>query len=273
MPIKIKLTVRTVIERVKKRIRGVLHFCQDSFVFLYINLLNKKAIRTHYRSIPIIINNFNRLSTLRNLVEWLKKNKYTTIVILDNQSTYPPLLEYYKTCDVKVIRLDKNYGHLALWKSGIYHTYKWNYFVYTDSDVLPIEACPENFLLIFYESLQRYFSLKKVGFSIKIDDLPDHFSFKEKVIEYEKKYWENHFHAVGFDAPIDTTFALYKPFTTLRYGEVYTQKAIRMKPPYTIRHFPWYNDSENLNEEELYYIEKSNSSSTISKQLAGNKIY
>lgn len=265
--------MRAVIENFKNNIRSVLHFCLDSFVFLYINLLNKKAIRKNYHSIPIIINNFNRLSTLCNLVEWLKENKYSNIIILDNQSTYPPLLDYYKTCDVKVIRLDKNYGHLALWKSGVYQQFKWNYFVYTDSDVLPIEECPNNFLLNFYCVLAKYFSLKKVGFSIKIDDLPDHFSLKEKVIEYEKKYWINHFHDLGFDAPIDTTFALYKPFTNLRFGEVYTQKAIRMKPPYTIRHLPWYNNLQNLTSEEIFYIEQANTSSTISKQFRGKEIY
>lgn len=229
--------------------------------------------KMNYYKFPIIINNFNRLTTLSNLIDWLKKNDYSNIIILDNQSTYPPLLDYYNKCDVQVIRLAENFGHLALWKSGIYQQYKWRYFVYTDSDVLPIDDCPKDFLLKFQKELLKNFKLKKVGFSIKIDDLPNHFIFKEKVVEYEKKYWNKPYHQIGFQAPIDTTFALYKPFTNLRYGEVYTQKAIRMKPPYTIRHIPWYNPSEHLNEEELYYLNSSNSSSSISNQYIGNSIY
>lgn len=260
--------------KIKNHIADFIYWIEDRLIHIYIYfIISKKEIERNYHEIPIIINNFNRLTTLCKLIDWLKKYEYNNIIILDNQSTYPPLLDYYKTCDIKVIRLDKNYGHLALWKSDIYHQYKWNYFAYTDSDVLPEDNCPADFLLVFCKALQINFSLKKVGFSIKIDDLPDHFNLKEKVVEYERRYWKKNYHDLAFDAPVDTTFALYKPFTNLKYGEVYTQKAIRMKPPYTIRHLPWYNDTKNLNEEELYYLKSSNSSSSLSNQLSGNTIY
>ena len=42
--------------------------------------------------ISVFINNRNRLSTLKCLVEWLC-NKNIEIVILDNDSIYPPLID------------------------------------------------------------------------------------------------------------------------------------------------------------------------------------
>ena len=47
---------------------------------------------TSAREIPIIINSFNRLTTLKLLVSSLEKRGYTNIYILDNCSTYPALL-------------------------------------------------------------------------------------------------------------------------------------------------------------------------------------
>ena len=42
------------------------------------------------REIPIIINSFNRLTTLKRLISSLEQRGYTNIYILDNCSTYPP---------------------------------------------------------------------------------------------------------------------------------------------------------------------------------------
>ena len=43
------------------------------------------------RQIPIIINSFNRLTTLKQLISSLEQRGLTNIYILDNNSTYPPL--------------------------------------------------------------------------------------------------------------------------------------------------------------------------------------
>ena len=69
------------------------------------------------RDIPIIINSFNRLTTLRRLIASLEQRGLTNIHILDNCSTYPPLLEWYATGGggYDIIRLPKNLGFKALW--------------------------------------------------------------------------------------------------------------------------------------------------------------
>lgn len=241
--------------------------------WLLVNQLYKHNLLSVY-DIPVVINNFNRLTFPSKLIEFLERCGFTNIVILDNNSTYPPLLEFYRNCSHKVIRELKNHGHLAFWKCGLYRKYKWNYFVYSDPDVMPIDECPKDFIKYFKEILDENYKLDKIGFGIKIDDLPDSFCIKDRVIEYEKRYWEKEVKPNLYEAPIDTTFALYKPFSNLLRGEIYTLSAFRTNFPFLIRHLPWYVDSNKFSEEELFYMRTCNSSSTIGKQFNGvEKIY
>ncbi len=209
------------------------------------------ATTKNVRKIPIIINNWNRLTYPKMLIDWLTNAGYTNIVILDNDSNYPPLLEYYKKTTAKVIYLKKNYGYLALWKSGVHKQFYHDYYVCTDSDVLPAETCPDDFLNYFMEVLLAANNIEKVGFGLKIDDLPDHYDKKQEVIKWEKKFWEKEIKKDIYDAAIDTTFALYKPFTN---GEIWVQNALRTGGNYVARHLPWYEDSKNLDEESTFYV-------------------
>jgi hypothetical protein len=189
---------------------------------------------------------------LKILIESLEKRGYNNIIILDNQSTYPPLLEYYKNIKHKVILLDKNYGYLALEKIPLYKKIRKNYFVYTDPDVLPIEDCPNDFLNHFLNILKENINVQKVGFSLKIDDIPPHYKDRDKVIEWESNFYSKK-QGNCYVAPIDTTFALHRP-----YALISTQggfKMLRTSYPYVAYHMPWYNDSKNLSEEEIYYTQ------------------
>lgn len=78
-----------------------------NYFYLMERLCPSKISDAH--DIPIIINNYNRLTMLKKLIDSLTSRGYTNIVILDNQSTYPPLLEWYAKCQFEVIRLPKNY--------------------------------------------------------------------------------------------------------------------------------------------------------------------
>lgn len=223
------------------------------------------------QDIPIVINNFNRLTIPLQLIGFLENCGFSRIIILDNNSTYPPLLKFYEQCKHTVIRSSENYGHLAFWKSGLYQQYKWNYFAYTDSDVVPLGDCPKDFLKHFKSILDKNKRIDKVGFGIKIDDLPDSFSLRKKVVEYENRYWQREVQPHLFDAPIDTTFALYRPLSQLSGGEIYTLPAYRTGFPFLIRHLPWYVDSNNLSEEEIYFIQTCNDSSSMGQHQRGNE--
>lgn len=206
-----------------------------------------------YKKIPIIINNRNRLTFLMKLIESLHLRGYENIIILDNASTYKPLLEFYKSTKIRVIYLNENLGYNALEKITLYDKIRLNYYVYTDPDVLPIEECPENFLEYFIEVLKKYPRVQKVGFALKIDDLPDYFNKKHEVISWESKFYKNEIEKNLFDAPIDTTFALHRPFARISTEGRF--KMIRTGYPYVAKHLPWYNDSKNFSDEERFYLD------------------
>ena len=146
---------------------------------------------TTWQQVPVIINNFNRLEYLQKQIAWLEKAGMRRIYIIDNNSTYPPLLEFYKKTPYVVFRLTQNVGHTALWETHIQLWFKNQYYILTDPDIIPIEECPLNAVEYFKQVLDNYPEITKVGFGLKIDDLPDHYDRKEEVIEWEKQYWLN----------------------------------------------------------------------------------
>lgn len=199
--------------------------------------------------LPVIINNYNRLSYTRNLVDWLITAGYKNVIVLDNNSTYPPLLDYYKTCPAKVIFLGKNLKFKALWQTELFNTIKKNYYVYTDSDVYPGIHCPSNIVYQLY-LLSKRFVCEKAGPALQIDDLPDHYAQKNEVIRFEQRHWNHPLSPDVYDAPIDTTFALYKPFA---FGAAEECKGIRVAGNLLFKHMPWYSNSMTPGEEELFY--------------------
>ena len=215
------------------------------------------------RNVPVIINNFNRYTCLLNLVNALEKSGINNIYIIDNCSTYPRLMEYYRKTKHIVFRLNKNIGHLSLWETHIFKLFKKDYYVYTDPDIIPIDECPSIFIDYFKSILDNYPEYDKVGFGLKIDDLPDYYNLKKEVVNWEKQYWEREIAPQLYDAKIDTTFALYRPG---KAGGA-ELRALRTGFPYIARHVPWYLDADNLPEEEIYYLEHANISSSWYKRV------
>ncbi len=229
------------------------------------NVFNRTVINQNknLKSIPIIIISFNQLFYLKQLIDFLKKHNYNNIVIIDNNSTYKPLLEYFDEIEPFVIihRLKENHGHLVFWKiNELYKKYSKGYYVITDADINPILDCPDDFLGYFKKILDEDFKITKVGFSLKIDDIPNSNNHKEKIINWESKFWRKYRGDGNFIADIDTTFALYRP--KYKYNETLFLRACRTKHPYTARHGGWYVDTSNLTDEQKFYLENCNESSS-----------
>ncbi len=215
-----------------------------------------------YKNIPIYITSYNRLTDLQKLISYLEKHNYKNIKIIDNASTYPPLLEYLDNLPYKVHKMPENFGHIALFKVEAFKNIVENeYFVLTDPDVVPIDECPDDFMEKFMEILQDNREITKVGFSLKIDDLPDHNKRKDEIIKWEKQFYEYPFEYKGLKhylAQIDTTFALYRPIKDWYVDPKIPDypiffKGIRTGFPYTARHLSWYLDLENLSDEMIFY--------------------
>ncbi|MBE6097680.1 MAG: glycosyltransferase [Schwartzia succinivorans] len=223
-----------------------------------------------FYNIPIFIISYNRLNDLQRCVERYQKDGYKNIIILDNASTDEGLKSWLRTLSCKVFFLDENYGHHVLWDCHLFDdVLKDQYYVLTDPDVLPDETCPSNYVEVFYNILQKYPNKTKVGFSLRIDDLPDSYPFKWDCVRYESFYWE----AVLpwefriYDAQIDTTFALYRPGSidhqTINTGRFFD--GIRTGGLYKARHLGWYWDNISDNKVDMYYHAQNTISTSMSK--------
>jgi hypothetical protein len=183
------------------------------------------------------------------LVDWLERSGHERVILVDNASTYPPLLEYFRSTPHEFVELGENLGHRAVWEADLLTRFEVDGpFVLTDPDVVPVEECPLDAVEHLLEILERHPEATKVGLGLQIDDLPAHFALREHVIGWEAPHWAREVEPGVFDAPIDTTFAVYLP----RSGYS-NATGLRTGPPYVARHLAWYVDSSNLGEEELYY--------------------
>ena len=216
--------------------------------------------------IPIYIISYNRLTMLRQLIKKLELMGYgPNIKILDNKSTYEPLINYYNTINYPVYKFEQNYGFTIL-------RHIWNNidlrkkfeldttdYIYTDCDVCPDDTCPNDFIDYFSSILLKYQNIEKVGFGLKISDLPDENHLKQNIIDVEKQYWINKIdNSELYLAPIDTTFAMRRKNTYPGW----TDKSLRTGYPYIAKHLPWYLNTNELSDEYKQYINTSNSNST-----------
>jgi hypothetical protein len=208
-----------------------------------------KGEEVNCAEIPVIINNKNRLTYLLQLIEWLESTGMKNIIILDNQSTYPPLLEYYSQSPYKIIYLNRNVGPRAIWECDETKDILRDFYIYTDPDVLPDDSCTMDTLKKMHTALQGNFSIDKIGLGLRIDDLPDHYKLHKEVVEWESQFWNQPVNDFIFKAPVDTTFALYAPYAS-GGGEC---KAYRTNYPFVARHLPWYENSSDPTAENLYY--------------------
>lgn len=222
-----------------------------------------KAQLKNPKCIPIVIISFNQLFYLKQLIDFLIKNEYTTIVIVDNNSTYQPLLNYFDSIkeQTTIHRLKENVGHLSFWKSNdIFKQYSKGYYVVTDADIVPVNECPNNFLETFRKLLDQAYDRNKVGFSLKLDDILDSNPNKNKITQWEAQYWSYKVKPNVYKAEIDTTFAIYKPNYNYQLKDF--TKGWRTDYPLQARHGGWYLDFQNLTEEQKYYFETANASAS-----------
>ncbi len=193
---------------------------------------------------PVFLNVRDRLTPLKQMVEWLEEAGHEHIVFLDNASTYEPLLAYLAETPHRVERLQENLGARALWDAHLAPSL--GFYVFSDPDIVPIGACPHNLVEHLRDWLVRRPDFPKAGPGLYLDDLPEdcpHLEWERSLVSEDKQI------APGvFRSMIDTTFALYRP------GARFTYEALRMGFPYQARHLSpsWYGGE--LSEEDSYYL-------------------
>ena len=194
-------------------------------------------------SVPVFIAVRDRVTALRQLVGWLERAGHDRIVLMDQDSTWPPVLEYLAESPHDVRRC-VNAGARAVWHLGLARRGEW--FVVSDPDIVPHEDCPLDAVEHLRDLLERHPEHRKAGLGLYLDDVPcDMPSLPhERSLVDPRRLIEPD----AYDSLIDTTFALHRPGTPFMY------EAIRTGAPYLARHTSaaWYPDM--YGDEDRHYL-------------------
>jgi len=222
-----------------------------------------------YTNIPIIVICWNNYYFVKNFVDQLKKYNQP-IILLDNNSNYQPLLDYYKQIKIElgdkisIILLSKNYGHKVylILKDQLPDIY-----LLSDPDLQFHKNMPINFAETFLNISNKYKSYK-VGSALDLSDKEKFVQCKnytggKSIYDWEIQFWNNKIQDdyEMYYADIDTTFCLINN----NYASDNTYKAIRIAGVYTVKHLPWYDNYIKLNvtQDEIDNWKKNNKSSSI----------
>jgi len=209
--------------------------------------------------IPVIINNCNLLEWPRQMVEDAKTfDNVGDIIIVDNNSTYEPLLEWYKTSPCEVVMCNKNHGQSGAWFENIPQNRGYEYYVVSDTD-LGISDVPKDCLNVLRDKMEKYPQYDRIGLSLIsiVERTPDTplYNWIGHALPH---YWDMNSLEDGLLKRhiIDTTFGMYYKDRNKSGTSCATYK------PYTARHLPWEiltEDIDNLKERnyEFYYYLKN----------------
>lgn len=222
------------------------------------------------KTCPIFINSFNQPTYLCNIVEKLCLANFSNIYILDNSSSSPEILDYYKflkkECKkVFILYYNENMGPRYFHLSGIYKEIGMGEIphLYTDPDI-DFDFLAEDFLSQLLNLTEKY-QTPKAGCALEIptekevrSDLictPPHLGGQSfGIIEWENQYWKNIIETDIYDAPIDTTLHLFNPKYFSYTNPVNYLTGIRVaKKGFVVKHRPWYKDDFVSEKEVNFY--------------------
>lgn len=212
--------------------------------------------------IPVIINNCNLLTWPRAMVERIQRyNDVGEVIIIDNGSTYAPLLEWYETKPCHIVRT-ANVGHKAPWITGVVKelTADHEYYVVTDPD-LDLSTTPDDTLQYLQEKLVES-ELPKLGLMLDLQ------AVKPEMLYYRYLHWFERgrrmtspiINDLMTRLTVDTTFAIYPASC-----KAYFVGGGSTMPPYQCRHLPWLFTRETITQdpEFVYYLEHASTSASI----------
>lgn len=200
----------------------------------------------------LIINNRDRLHTLQEMVAWAIAGGHQ-VVIVDQASTYQPLLDWYGNAGISVIH-SRNVGPWPDIRSGMLDFGRTGQLIaYSDSD-LDLSECPRDMLERFAEILGSNSSIRKVGCALRIDDLPNT-PVANHAWKRELEFWPGGFAQPNYPAKIASTLAVYRVGQNCRITTDLYGPAIRVAGDCTARHRPWYYTADNLPDDERYYLD------------------
>jgi hypothetical protein len=227
-----------------------------------------RTMKNRSNEIPIVVICWNNYYFVNNFVNQLKRFP-NPIILLDNNSNYQPLLDYYKKIKaelkdkIEIRLLKKNYGHTVY--KQFKHTLP-DIYILSDPDLELNIKMPKNFANQLLK-LSNHYKCYKVGCALNIEDKDKFiqcvtYYHGKNIYDWEKQFWEkpirNNKYTL-YQAAIDTTLSL------INNNYITNNNNIRVAGNFTAKHLPWYNNyiKNNISSEELTHWKKNNKSSSI----------
>jgi FkbM family methyltransferase len=214
------------------------------------------------KNAPAVIIGYNQYTYIRDMVAQLEK--YTSdIIIIDNNSSYQPLLDYYAN-DFKytLIRLKTNFGH-TVYKRDFIQKLVGDLYILTDPDLQFNSKLPDNFIQTLID-ISFHFKAYKVGLALLIDsdDIRTDLIIGEDttVKNCEKSFWKD-----KLDYPLNPDMELYKALIDTTFCLVNKKLIqndmyhIRVAGDYTCFHLPWHKEFKSRLQDGEYeaYLQKN----------------
>lgn len=236
--------------------------------------------------IPIIIPTFNTVTYLQSMIDQLEERGWTNIIIGDNDSTYPPMLDLLDKLSSKydVVLWRKNMGPRVYTEDKDICSRMPKYFIVTDPDLLFNEKMPASAINKMKRIVDMY-KVSKVGLAVDIDS-PEEIEkfFNPKGVESgERGHWIRKVDTYPesddlYHAPVDTTFALYNRDTFLSEIDAVSVRmtcntsAVRIAGRFTCKHMGYWKDTPLSDEEENYYKDHNVWSATYFEKKYGDHV-
>lgn len=221
----------------------------------------------YYCQTPVYVPSFNNPTYVVKMLRQLFRYRFNNITIVDSGSNYSKMKDVLgkldSDCVCNVVRLSRNMGPRHIVKSCEFYDSLPELFCLTDPDIAFNENLPVDFMRQLTD-LTDYFKIGKAGFalSLKHRSRMKHDKYLNSkqmgpthIWEWESQFWRYKLGRLPdgsevFDAPIDTTFALYnkKYFKPDRFFD-----AVRVSGNFESEHTPWYQGSVLPAEEERVY--------------------
>ncbi|KAJ3167444.1 hypothetical protein HDU88_002366 [Geranomyces variabilis] len=224
--------------------------------------------------VPIFIQFKDRITYLLEFIRSLHRVIQTPfeIIIIDDSSTFPAAVNFLKRLNDSGITIlhpaaraadapfDMIYKDVAKLITAHMNTTEAENFIWTDPDV-PLDGDgPGDILVVYAEALRQHGELYNVGCSLRWDNWLE--EIRDGKIENEKHWVKAPVHCLEYrqvcyhylEAPIDTTFAMFRKGVTLKR---LSSPSIRMIAPLGCRHLDWIIPKDSIPADVRYYASKT----------------
>jgi hypothetical protein len=195
---------------------------------------------------------FNQFTMLKNTIEKLSRFGLKRILILDNGSSFPPLVGFYSQTDISVCVHHGNPGPRYYTESHIWNQLPETFFV-TDPDLEYPSDIPDTLVedMIGLSEKNRW---GKLGLALN-KDCKHLFTenVRNNIDGWEGGYWHEQIDTMPGGDPVwnaltDTTFHMNNK---KYYGEFF--RSPRIGGRYTLLHYGWHKDRPGTVEENDYF--------------------